>query len=57
MPTLNKFGLEVRDAAAFLESLYINSFSKLAVGKCSYALMLRENGIAVIVPYGLEAMG
>jgi len=40
-----------------LDSLYIGSFSKLAVDKCRYALMLGENGIAVTCSYRLEAMG
>lgn len=45
--TLEKIDLQGPDAAAFLERLYINSFSKLAVGKCRYGLMLREDGMAL----------
>lgn len=37
--------LQGPDAAAFLNRLYINSFSNLAVRKCRYGLMLREDGI------------
>lgn len=43
--TLGKIDLQGPDAAAFLNRLYINSFSNLAVGKCRYGLMLREDGI------------
>ena len=56
VPTLDKFDLEVRDAAAFLDSV-INSFSKLALAKCSDALMLREKASPSFVPYCLKAMG
>ena len=33
------------DAAAFLDRLYVNGFSGLAVGRARYGLMLREDGI------------
>jgi len=42
--TLGKIDLQGPDAAEFLNRIYINSFSKLAVGKCRYGLMLREDG-------------
>ena len=35
------------DAAAFLDRLYINTFSTLAVGKARYGLMLREDGFVL----------
>ena len=43
--TLGKIDVQGPDAAAFLDRLYINSFSTLAVGKCRYGVMLREDGI------------
>ncbi|RZN06367.1 sarcosine oxidase subunit alpha [Bradyrhizobium genosp. SA-3] len=44
--TLGKIDLQGPDAAAFLDRLYINSFSTLAVRKCRYGVMLREDGMA-----------
>ncbi len=35
------------DAGVFLDRVYINGFSKLAVGKTRYGLMLREDGFAM----------
>jgi sarcosine oxidase subunit alpha len=43
--TLGKIDVQGPDAATFLDRLYINSFSTLAVGKCRYGVMLREDGI------------
>ncbi|WP_343115655.1 sarcosine oxidase subunit alpha family protein [Ostreiculturibacter nitratireducens] len=43
--TLGKIDIQGRDAAAFLDKVYINGFSNLAVGKVRYGLMLREDGI------------
>lgn len=43
--TLGKIDVQGPDAAAFLDRLYINNFSTLAVGKCRYGVMLREDGI------------
>ncbi len=43
--TLGKIDVQGPDAAAFLDRLYINTFSTLAVGKCRYGVMLREDGI------------
>ena len=42
--TLGKIDIQGRDAARFLDRLYINTFSTLAVGKCRYGIMLREDG-------------
>ncbi len=44
--TLGKIDVQGPDAAAFLDRLYINGFAKVAVGKCRYGLMLREDGLA-----------
>ena len=43
--TLGKIDIQGCDAAAFLDKVYANTFSTLAVGKCRYGLMLREDGI------------
>ncbi len=45
--TLGKIDVQGADAAAFLNKVYCNGFSKLAVGKTRYGLMLREDGIAM----------
>ncbi|MEM6409746.1 MAG: sarcosine oxidase subunit alpha family protein, partial [Pseudomonadota bacterium] len=42
--TLGKIELFGKDAATFLNRLYINAFEKLAVGKARYGVMLREDG-------------
>ena len=42
--TLGKIDVQGRDAAAFLERIYVNRWCKLAVGKARYGLMLREDG-------------
>ena len=42
--TLGKTEVVGPDAAEFLNRLYVNSFTKLAVGRCRYALMLTEDG-------------
>ncbi|MCP4183504.1 MAG: sarcosine oxidase subunit alpha family protein [Hyphomicrobiales bacterium] len=44
--TLGKIDIQGRDAAEFLNKVYVNGFAKLAVGKTRYGLMLREDGIA-----------
>ena len=41
---LGKIDLQGKDAIEFLNRLYINSFSNLAVGRCKYGVMLREDG-------------
>ena len=43
--TLGKIDIQGRDAGIFLDKLYCNTFSTLAVGKARYGLMLREDGI------------
>jgi sarcosine oxidase subunit alpha len=43
--TLGKIDIQGRDAGIFLDRLYCNTFSTLAVGKARYGLMLREDGI------------
>ncbi len=42
--TLGKIDIQGRDAMAFLDRIYMNGFSTLAVGKGRYGLMLREDG-------------
>jgi sarcosine oxidase subunit alpha len=42
--TLGKIEVAGPDAAEFLNRLYINSFTKLGVGRCRYGLMLNEMG-------------
>jgi len=44
--TLGKIAVQGPDAAQFLDRVYTNMFSTLAVGKARYGLMLREDGIA-----------
>ncbi|MBI3672725.1 MAG: hypothetical protein HY245_04760 [Rhizobiales bacterium] len=43
--TLGKIDVQGKDAGAFLDKLYCNTFSTLPVGKARYGLMLREDGI------------
>jgi methylglutamate dehydrogenase subunit C len=45
--TLGKIDLQGSDAAEFLDHLYINSWSNLAVGRARYGVMLREDGFAM----------
>jgi len=45
--TLGKIAVQGPDAAVFLDRVYTNIFSTLAVGKARYGLMLREDGIAL----------
>jgi heterotetrameric sarcosine oxidase alpha subunit len=45
--TLGKIAVQGPDAAEFLDRVYTNVFSTLAVGKARYGLMLREDGIAL----------
>src|SRR5208282_4669064 len=42
--TLGKIEVVGPDAAEFLNRIYINSFSKLGIGRCRYGLMLTEAG-------------
>jgi len=44
--TLGKIDIQGKDAAEFLNRVYVNGFGKLAVGRVRYGLMLREDGIA-----------
>ena len=43
--TLGKIDVQGPDAGTFLDRLYINTFSTLAVGKARYGVMLREDGL------------
>ncbi|MBM3545604.1 MAG: sarcosine oxidase subunit alpha family protein [Alphaproteobacteria bacterium] len=43
--TLGKIDIQGRDAGMFMDRLYTNTFSTLAVGKARYGLMLREDGM------------
>jgi heterotetrameric sarcosine oxidase alpha subunit len=43
--TLGKIDIQGTDAGAFLDKVYANTFSTLAIGKCRYGLMLREDGM------------
>ena len=45
--TLGKIDVQGVDAAAFLELVYANTWSKLAVGRVRYGLMLREDGFVM----------
>jgi len=45
--TLGKIELQGSDAGAFLDRVYANTFSTLAVGKVRYGLMLREDGFVM----------
>jgi sarcosine oxidase subunit alpha len=42
--TLGKIDVQGPDAATFLDRLYTNTFSTLAIGRARYGLMLREDG-------------
>jgi len=43
--TLGKIDVQGRDAADFLERVYVNRWRNLAVGRARYGLMLREDGM------------
>ncbi|MBP0582053.1 sarcosine oxidase subunit alpha family protein [Labrys sp. LIt4] len=45
--TLGKIDIKGADAGAFLDRVYVNTFSTVAVGKCRYGLMLREDGFVM----------
>ena len=45
--TLGKIDVQGGDAGAFLDRVYANTFSTLAVGKVRYGLMLREDGFVM----------
>ena len=43
--TLGRIDIQGRDAAAFLERVYVNRWRNLAIGKARYGLMLRDDGM------------
>ena len=43
--TLGKIDIQGTDASEFLNRIYTNAWSKLAIGKCRYGLMLNEDGM------------
>ena len=43
--TLGKIDVQGPDAAKFLDFMYANTFSTLAVGRSRYGIMLREDGV------------
>ena len=45
--TLGKIDIKGRDAAIFLDRIYINRFSTLPIGKARYGVMLREDGFVM----------
>ena len=45
--TLGKIEVVGRDAAAFMNRMYVNSWSKLAVGRARYGILLREDGFVL----------
>jgi sarcosine oxidase subunit alpha len=45
--TLGKIDIQGPDAAKFLECVYMNSWSNLAVGRVRYGVMLREDGFVM----------
>jgi heterotetrameric sarcosine oxidase alpha subunit len=45
--TLGKIDIKGADAGTFLDRVYVNTFSTVAVGKARYGLMLREDGFVM----------
>ena len=45
--TLGKIELQGRDVAEFLNRVYINRWDTLAVGRCRYGVMLRDDGMVM----------
>ncbi len=43
--TLGKIDIQGTDASEFLNRVYTNAWTKLAIGKCRYGLMLNEDGM------------
>ena len=43
--TLGKIDIQGPDAAEFITRIYTNSYLKLAIGKCRYGVMLKEDGM------------
>jgi sarcosine oxidase subunit alpha len=45
--TLGKIEVVGRDAAEFLERIYVNAFSRLEPGRCRYGILLNEAGFVI----------
>ena len=45
--TLGKIDIQGKDAAEFLNRVYVNGFAKLAVGKVRYGVMLNDDGVVL----------
>jgi len=45
--TLGKIDIRGPDAAEFLDRIYTNAWSKLAIGRCRYGLMLKDDGMVM----------
>ena len=45
--TLGKIEVVGPDAAEFLDRIYVNALQKLAVGRCRYGILLREDGFVL----------
>ncbi len=45
--TLGKIDLKGRDVSEFLNRVYTNAWSKLAIGKCRYGIMLGDDGMVI----------
>ncbi len=45
--TLGKIDIQGRDAAEFVNRLYVNGFKKLPVGKARYGVMLNDDGVVL----------
>jgi sarcosine oxidase, subunit alpha len=45
--TFGKIDIKGPDAAAFLDLVYTNAWTKLGIGRCRYGLMLDENGMVM----------
>jgi heterotetrameric sarcosine oxidase alpha subunit len=45
--TLGKIELQGRDVAEFLNRIYINKWDTLAIGRCRYGVMLRDDGMVM----------
>jgi sarcosine oxidase subunit alpha len=45
--TLGKIAVVGRDAVTFMNRMYANSFDSLAVGRCRYGVLLREDGFVL----------
>ena len=45
--TLGKIEVVGKDAAEFMNRLYVNAWTKLGVGKCRYGVLLREDGFVM----------